>query len=67
MPDVSAYDLWRQAGGGTSAYNQAEYQRLLREHGLVRDLAPGETAEPLPCGWPKTRRTAPNPLDDEPA
>lgn len=52
---TSAFDLWQQAGGGTTSFDRAEYRRLLLEHGLVRELEPGETAEPLPCGWP-TRR-----------
>jgi len=51
----SAYDLWKQAGGETDDYSKAEYRRLLAEHGLIRPLAPGERAEPLPCGWPNVR------------
>lgn len=47
-----AYELWRQAGGGTAHYDSAEYRRLLIERGLVNALKPGEKAEPLPCGWP---------------
>jgi len=51
----SAYDLWVRAGGGTDAYDRAEYLRLMREAELIRDLQPGETREPLPCGWPDRR------------
>lgn len=53
----SAHGLWKQAGGGTPDYDQAEYRRLAIEHGLIVPLKPGEKAEPLPCGWP-TRRVA---------
>lgn len=45
----SPVDLYRQAGG-----DRAEYRRLLMEHGLIIPPAPGEAAEPLPCGWPGT-------------
>lgn len=31
----SAYDLWRQAGGGTDAYSRAEYHRLMVDAGLM--------------------------------
>jgi hypothetical protein len=58
MPDLSPYDLWRQAGGETDAFDKAEYRRLLIEHGILVPLAPGEKAEPLPCGWPHNRYPA---------
>lgn len=67
MAKPSAVDLWRQAGGGTNAYSAEEYRRLMLEHGLLVPLAPGEVAEPLPCGWPKRRRSAdPGELMEEP-
>lgn len=53
MPDApSPYELWKQAGGETDAFDRAKYRRLLIEHGHIIPLAPGEKAEPLPCGWP---------------
>lgn len=55
MSTPSAHDLWKQAGGETDAYDKAEYRRLLFEHGHLQPLAPGEKAEPLPCGWPHVR------------
>lgn len=55
MPTSDPYALWRQAGGGTPMYDRAEYRRLMTEAGLIIPLAPGETAEPLPCGWPVRR------------
>jgi hypothetical protein len=51
----SPYDLWKQAGGETDAFDKAEYRRLLVEHGHLVPLAPGEMAPPLPCGWPTYR------------
>jgi hypothetical protein len=63
MAESSAHELWRQAGGGTPSYDKAKYQRLLRDHGL---LLPGPP-EPLPCGWPRTRRQHdPGALIEEP-
>jgi len=63
MVKPSAHELWQQAGGGTPLYDKATYQRLLREHGL---LLPGPP-EPLPCGWPTTRRRHdPGALMEEP-
>lgn len=47
-------ELWRQAGGGTPGYDRDRYRALLREHGHLIPLAPGETPQPLPCGWPTT-------------
>lgn len=47
----SPYELWTRAEG-----DRERYRALLREHGLVRDLLPGEQATTLPCGWPKRRR-----------
>lgn len=44
-----AYQLWRQAGGGTPQYSRERYRELMIEHGL---LIPGPP-EPLPCGWPR--------------
>ncbi|MET7395600.1 hypothetical protein ABZS66_19130 [Dactylosporangium sp. NPDC005572] len=55
VAEISAYELWRQAGGGTDAYDQAAYRQLMLDHGLLIALEPGETAEPLPCGWPHRR------------
>ncbi len=54
----SAYDLWRQAGGGTEDYDRAAYRDLLREHGHLVPLdwyRPGEQPATLPCGWPDKR------------
>lgn len=51
----SPYELWKLAGGETDAYDKAEYRRLLTEHGHLVSLAPGEKAQPLPCGWPANR------------
>lgn len=45
--------LWAEAGG-----DGIRYRALLREHGHLVPLKPGEKAEPLPCGWPGNRRTA---------
>ena len=56
MSDVSAYGLWKQAGGETPAFDRDEYVRLMIEHGLLIPLKPGEKAEPLPCGWPGPQR-----------
>jgi len=53
----SAYDLWVQAGGDRDLYRE-----LLLERGLLIPLKPGETAEPLPCGWP-WRKTLPGVTD----
>jgi hypothetical protein len=39
----SAYDLWKQAGGGTEDYDRAEYRRLALAAGLLV-----ETTEPAP-------------------
>jgi hypothetical protein len=49
------YELWKQAGGGTDAYDRQRYRALLIEHGHLVPSAPGEKAEPLPCGWPHNR------------
>ncbi len=57
----SPYDLWVQSAG-----DRAEYRRLLREHGLLIPLKPGEAAESLPCGWPH-RRKAKSVSDEEAA
>ncbi len=35
-----AYELWRQAGGGTELFDPVEYRRLMREHGMTRKLDP---------------------------
>lgn len=51
----SAYELWKQAGGGTSEYSSDEYQRLMREAGLLVPLKPGEKPQGQPCGWPRGR------------
>lgn len=55
MATSDAYELWEQSG-----HDGETYRALMREHGLIRDLKPGEKAEPLPCGWP-TRRVADSP------
>lgn len=55
MSQPSAHELWKQAGGGTDRFDRDEYRRLMVEHGLLIPLAPGEKAEPLPCGWPHRR------------
>lgn len=47
---ISPHDLWKQSDGDGD-----RYRALMREHGLIRDLAPGEKVEPLPCGWPAKR------------
>jgi hypothetical protein len=49
------YDLWKQAGGETDAFNRRRYRELLIEHGHLAPLEPGEMAKPLPCGWPHNR------------
>lgn len=46
----SPHELWEQSG-----HDGGRYRALMREHGLIRDLAPGEKPEPLPCGWPAKR------------
>lgn len=50
-----AYELWKQAGGGTEHYDRERYLALMLEHGHLIPLAPGEKREPLPCGWPDHR------------
>lgn len=60
MPDrPTPAELWRQAGGGTPTYSRDRYRELLREHGHLVPLAPGETATPLPCGWPHPLNSPP--------
>lgn len=51
MTAPSPYELWKQAGGQTDAFDKAKYRHLLIAHGLLVPLAPGEKAQPLPCGW----------------
>lgn len=46
-------ELWAQAGG-----DGTRYRALLREHGHLVPLKSGETAEPLPCGWPGPAQVA---------
>ncbi len=48
----SPYALYLLAGGGTPDYDWTRYRALLIEYGHLIPLAPGETAQPLPCGWP---------------
>lgn len=50
MTSPSPYELWEQSG-----HDGEKYRALMREHGLLIPLAPGEKAEPLPCGWPARR------------
>lgn len=56
MSGPSAYDLWKQAGGGTPEFSRERYRELMLEHGLLIPLKPGEKPEPLPCGWPNNKR-----------
>lgn len=58
MTTPTPSELWQQSGE-----NGDEYRRLMREHGHMVPLKPGETAQPLPCGWP-TRRVADSPEVD---
>lgn len=55
MTGSSPYELWRQVGGGTDAFDRQRYRELLIGHGHLVPLAPGEKAQPLPCGWPTVR------------
>ena len=50
--EPSPYELWKQAGGETDAFDRDRYRALLIEHGHMIPLAPGEKAEPLPSGSP---------------
>ncbi len=58
-------ELWRQAGGGTPGFSRDRYRELLIAHGHIIPLSPGETAEPLPCGWPGPMRDDFDPEEDE--
>lgn len=54
------YDLYVQAGGGTTSYNQDRYRALLIEHGHI--AAPGghgHAAGTVPCGWAPGKPHAP--------
>lgn len=55
MSTPSPYELWKQAGGETDAFDKVRYRESLIEHGHLVPLTPGESAQPLPCGWPKNR------------
>jgi hypothetical protein len=60
MPDgtPSPYELWVEA-----KEDPVRYRQLMRDHGLLIPLDPGEKPEPLPCGWPH-RRTGEGGDDD---
>lgn len=55
MPEPTPHELWRQAGGETDAFDRDRYRALLIQYGHLVPLAPGEQAQPLPCGWPAKR------------
>jgi hypothetical protein len=38
------------------------YRHLLRQHGHLVPVKPGEKPEPLPCAWPKRPESLPEPL-----
>lgn len=48
--EPTPFELWQQAKG-----DGARYRELMREHGFLIPLTPGEKQEPLPCGWPGKR------------
>ncbi len=58
MSGATPGELWKQAGGGTPHYSQERYLELMREHGYLIPLKPGEKREPLPCGWPDNRASS---------
>lgn len=55
MPDFSPFELWLQAGGGTSKYTRDRYRQLLVEHGHLVPREPGDDGH-LSCGWPGPQR-----------
>jgi hypothetical protein len=61
----SPAELWHQAGGGTDDFSRDRYRELLIAHGYLIPLEPGETPEPLPCGWPGPQRDDFNPEESD--